>query len=212
MLRTFKHHDIPKFWLWLIVAKCALAATSPCSQLQGARPKQELAYLQRDRAKLEPACIVYAIEQLGLRYHSIPGQHSAGAEAAADTLVTYLDFQAPGTENIGKGIVAFSRTHWIAEKYPAASSLVEIGKPSTPSLVRAIGSGVRSEILRKNALEVLFAIHSGNLAEAARELNSASRSASDNATAILLLNAAREFATKCPGERRSACEAALLER
>ena len=106
--------DIPKFWLLLIVAKCAVAATSPCQQLQGAKPKQELAYLLRDRAKLAPACIVYAIEQLGLQYHTIPYRPSAGAEAAAGVLVTYLDFQAPGPENVGKGIIqANDRIPWL---------------------------------------------------------------------------------------------------
>src|SRR5260221_4768326 len=212
MLATLVHSDIAKVWFWLIVARCVVAATSPCTELQGAKAKQELAYLQRDRAKLEPACIVYAIEQLGLQYHAIPGQHSAGAEAAAATLVIYLDFQAPATENIRKVIVPLPRTHCSAVKYPAANSLVEIGKPSTLSLVHTIGSADSPEFLRKNAMKVLFAIYSGDLAAGARALNNASRSASDNGTAARLLSAAREFAAKCPGQWRSGCEAAILER
>jgi hypothetical protein len=84
--------------------------------------------------------------------------------------------------------------------------------PASPSAVRLIASSVSSDLLRKNAMEVLFAIHRENLGDGARALNNASRSASDNETATRLLLAAREFAAKCPGEWRSACEAALIER
>ena len=213
MSRAFLDSDIQKVWLLLIIAKCAAAATLPCTQLQGAKPKQELAYLQRDRSRLDPACIVYAIEQLGLHYHTVPYRPSAGAEAAAGVLVMYLDFQAPGTENIGKRMIqAKDRIPWLGDKYPAATALFQIGIQSTPSLVRAIGSAAYSELLRKNAIETLFAVHRENVSEGARALNIASRSASDNGVSIRLLDAAREFAAKCPGQWRNGCEAALLER
>jgi len=68
------------------------------------------------------------------------------------------------------------------------------------------------ELLRKKALEVLFAIYSGDVPAGARALNNASRSESEPITAGRLLNAAREFAAMCPDHWRNDCEAALLER
>jgi hypothetical protein len=86
---TFVHANVPKFWSWLIVANCAVAAASPCPQLQDAKPKQELAYLRMDRAKLDSGCI--AIERLGLQHRApIPYRYSASAEAALKLPLPYL--------------------------------------------------------------------------------------------------------------------------
>jgi hypothetical protein len=131
----------------------------------------------------------------------------------ANCAITYLDFQAPGSENIGKGIIQpKDRIPWLGDKYPAATALFQIGTQSTASLVRAIGSAASSELLQMNAIETLFAVHRENVTDGARALNNASRSASDNGTSTRLLNAAREFAAKCPEHWRNGCEAALLER
>src|SRR3981081_3713197 len=130
MAWAFLNSDATKVCLWLITANCAVSANLPCMQLQGAKPRQQLAYLKADRAKLDPPCIVYAIEQLGLHYHVLPYRPSSEVQGAAAILATYLDFQSPGTEKIGKR-VSGSRIYWLGEKYPAATALFEIGLQST---------------------------------------------------------------------------------
>jgi hypothetical protein len=174
----------------------------PCTDLLQTEAKQKLEYLRGDRSMLNPGCVVYAIQQLGAERYT----------AAADVLATYLDFQAPGTEKVGAPGTVYRRIPSLGDKYPAATALFEIGKPATPSLVRVIANSASSDLLRKNALEVLFAVHRENLADGTRELNNASRSATDNEAATRLLHAAREFAAKCPGRWRNDCAAALLER
>ncbi len=199
--RKYLHSAFRTISLCLMIASRAGTATPPCTDLLRAKAEQKLAYLRSDRATLDPGCVVYSMQQLG-------AEHFA---AAADVLATYLDFQTPGTEKVDSPGTVY-RIPVLGDRYPAATALFEIGMPASPSVVRVIASSASSDLLRKNAMDVLFAVHRENLANGARALNDASRSASDNETAARLLLAAREFAGKCPGERRSACEAALLER
>lgn len=184
----------------LVAATCVAATTPPCPELQGKKPANLLAYLDRDRAALSPDCIVYAIRELGAQQYV----------AAVNTLAMYLDFRMPGTEKKVHD-VTIVRIPTLGDKYPAVVALFEIGKPALPSLVHMIGHGATSDLLRNNALEVVLVIHRENMAEAVRALSHASRTSSDSATAIRLWDAARKEASRCPGEIRNHCEDALLE-
>src|SRR5690242_9727827 len=130
------------------------SGTPPCHELREAKTQRLLAYLEASRGDLNPACVVHAIKQLGTQRYA----------PAAYVLATYLDFRMPGTED-GKQKPHMERIPWLGEKYPAADALFEIGKPASSSLVRVIGETSIS-LLRDNALEVLLAIHSENMADA----------------------------------------------
>jgi hypothetical protein len=117
----------------LMIEGRAAGEKRPCGLLERKGPQQILAYLQGERAALDSACIVYAIDSLGQRRYA----------PAADTLTSYLDFRRPGTENKDREIIVV-RIPWLGDKYPAATALFEIGKAVVPSLVRAIGDGDRS--------------------------------------------------------------------
>jgi hypothetical protein len=131
--------------------------------------------------------------------------------SAAYVLATYLDFRMPDMQDKDREQRQhMDRIPWLGEKYPAADALFEIGKPASPILVRVVGETSIS-LLRDNALEVLLAIHSEDMADAVTMLNQASRSALDPATSIRLLDAARKEAAKCPSDLRNRCEGVLLE-
>jgi len=182
----------------LAIVNCARAQSSLCPEQQGMKPEQLLKSLEGDRATLKSRCIVNAINQLGEKRYA----------PAADTLTTYLDFRMPGTENKGHEIFIV-RIPALGDKYPAATALFEIGKAASPSLVRAIADSSTPELLRDNAVEVLFDVYRENLADAVSVLNRASRSASDAASSMRLWDAARKEAGKCPSELRPRCEEAL---
>src|SRR5690242_19555155 len=105
--------------VWITITGCMGAANPLCQGLQQSTNKQKLDYLRGDRSALDPACVMYAIQQLGI-------EHNA---ASADVLATYLDFEGP-KKGSPDDVVAIVRLPWLGDKYPAADSLFEIGKPA----------------------------------------------------------------------------------
>ena len=188
--------------LCLAITSCFGATTPSCTQLLRTKAEQKLAYLRADRSALSTECVTYAIQQIGAAHYA----------PAADVLATYLDFEIPEKDKLSAVVRVTIVSPSLGDRYPAYDALFEIGKSVSPALIRVIADAGSSDLLRKNAVETLFAVHRENLAEGARTLSRASRTASDNGTAVRLLHAAEEFAAKCPNRLRSDCEAALLER
>jgi hypothetical protein len=173
-------------------------AKETCSKLEGAEGQKLLESLQRDRAGLEPDCILYALNQLG--DHPFP--------PAVKTLVGYLD-TPPWTNDI-PGI-----PHEVTAKtmfFPAVVAVAGIGKPAVPALMDAIGGPDLSEMARKNAVQALQFIHSGEISQAIGALVRESRAAKDTVVSARLLDTARETAARCPDLLKDACQRALTER
>jgi hypothetical protein len=174
-------------------AGVAYGADHPCEELKNGTASQRIKYLRGDRATLKPACVDFAIEALS---------HESSL-AAADVLVSYLDFRSSRSQ-----AEAVSHLLWKPE-YPAAEALVEMGSPATESLVRAIASADSSDIQRTNAGDVLILINGGHPMNAIRLLRERSKSAPDTATSARLFESAIRLSRQCPDEIRSSCEAAL---
>jgi hypothetical protein len=173
----------------------AQSSNDKCSQLEGAAGKQIVEYLQRDRAGLEPSCILYAIDRLGRQAYA----------PAAETLVRYLD--VPPWPSNGSGIPreVTAKTMF----YPAVVALSDIGKPAAPALLDAIGGPGLSEVGRKNAVQTLQFIYKGDSPAEIADLVRASRAARDPMVAGRLSDVARETAAKCDVRSWGACQQAL---
>jgi hypothetical protein len=165
-----------------------------CADLNGAGVKTRMEYLDRDRSSQSPACVIYAIEQLGNdRY--VP---------AATTLAKYLDYRLPERPATGEPIVSDHR-ETMGRVYPAVTSLFQIGKPAVPILLTVISAGSTADRARANAIDALFAIYRDDVPEGAAVLNSAGRAATDVEIRQRLLDAARQYAGMCSGIKRGAC-------
>ena len=181
--------------LCLLGSAYAGLAEETCSKLEGAAGQKLMEYLQRDRAGLEPRCILYALDRLGDRPFA----------PAAKTLVGYLD-TPPWRTDIG-GVLhdVTGRTMF----YPAVVALSGIGEPAVPALIDAIGGSDLSETARKNAVQALQFIHGGEISQAIGVLVRASRAAKDPVVSGRLLDTAREAAARCPNPLKDACQRSL---
>lgn len=167
-----------------------------CAEIDGAKPQRLLEYIQGDRPTLKLGCVVLALQRLN---HYPP---------AVKALIKYLDYAVPEDPSRAHG-PTIARIPTVGERYPAVTSLFEIGRPAAPDLVTAIGEESTSEVARGNAIETLFEIYSGNLAEAVALLHRASVRASGTRSEYLLLDSARNLAGKCRGDGVNACLKAL---
>ena len=176
-------------------------AKGTCAAQEGSKPQAQLAYLKGDRQTLTVDCILYALEQLGVERYT----------PSIETLVQYLDFQRPQKPPVGEVVVALHKP-WVGSEYPAGSALLEIGEPAVPALVKAIAES-ESDLIRKNAAEVIYAIHAGDTPQAVALLNRAakSKSSTDWGASLRLYDAAKGLAAKCLPETRNACMKALFE-
>ena len=175
--------------LWLGSGICFAAPS--CPKLASANSAALVDYLQNDRSALEPPCIEFAIARLGERAY-VP---------AADVLTSYLDFKIPipNPSHYSHGI------QWMPE-YPAARALSSIGLSATASLIKAIGSGASSPLLRSNATDVFEVIdRANNATETVAILYRASQSAADGGARGWLFDAALRVANHCHPDLRAAC-------
>ncbi len=184
--------------LCLLGSARAGLAKETCGKLEGAEGQKLLEYLQRDRAGLEPDCILYALNQLG--------DHPFAP--AVKTLVSYLDVPPWRTDIGGVLHEVTGRTMF----FPAVVALAGIGKPAVPALMDAIGGSDLSEMARKNAVQSLQFIHGGDVSQAVAVLVRASRAAKDPVASARLLDTARETAARCPDLLKDACQRALTGR
>ncbi len=102
------------FMIWL--GSAGQAATPPsCAELEGAKPQVQLQYLQHDPASLDPKCIAYAMDQIGLKHYA----------PAIRTLITYLDYRLPDDPTKPPRAL-ISRTLTLGDTYPACSAVLGI--------------------------------------------------------------------------------------
>jgi hypothetical protein len=170
-----------------------------CTQLRGAKPQAQLEYLQGERSGLSDACMIYAMDQL------------ARAEYAPsiNVLIKLLDYHAPEPPKTGEPFVQ-QTIPWLGTWYPAARGLLAVGKAAVPNLIAAIADPGTSDLIRKNATELVLLIYREELPEGAAVLNRAGRAATSPDVRQRLLDAARELAGKCPEQQRAACLANAL--
>jgi hypothetical protein len=169
-----------------------------CDELEGRTVEAHLAYLERNRSTLSPACIAYAANQIGLR----------GYGAASKTLSKYLDYRMPDDPAMAH-LPPISLAS--APRYPAAEALFQLGKKAIPELIQVIASAETSQVARRNAIRTAFAIHREDVAESVRVLVRASKSFPDPQSRDRLYDAAREAAALCYGPMRNTCMNALQQ-
>jgi len=181
--------------LWLLAAAPGECQLFSCTKLDGAKPEKLLAYLEQDRASLPQNCVLFAIERLGLAKYT----------PAIPLLMKYLDYPRPPDPGPWH-----PHAQSVGYLYPAASALGWMGKASVPSLLSVIASSESSDLVRKNASEIIYALYSReDVTEGIAVMMRASRNESDAYSRAHLEDAARYWASRCPPEHQNACMAAL---
>ena len=141
------------------------------------------------------ACVQYAILRLGaLKY-----------VGAIDVLVTYLDFTQP-LPPFPQAVVSNGGDR----PFPAATALMEIGKPALPALLKVAGKAGTSEMARKHAIDRVMGIFNNDAGGIAAFMK-ASRAAADPDVAARLAAAAKEAFRFCAPTEKPACAAILSE-
>lgn len=167
-----------------------------CAELDAATPQQLVEYLRGDRPSLRQACVVYAINKLGVE----------GYAPATGVLVTYLDYRGPDDpQRVRTGVVL----HAWWPIYPAADALFLIGKPAIPDLIGAIAGSDTPDLVRKSAIHVLGNIQRDEPSRAVATLVSASKATKDAGASQRLLDAAKEAVVQCAADTRYRCLDAL---
>jgi hypothetical protein len=127
---------------------------------------------------------------------------------AGSIIVRYLDFKLPEPPP-KPGPVRIGPLQLIGANYPAAEALVKMGRPCSTFVAWAAVNPAASALIQKNALQVLWVIHSENIPEAVTALTRIGQSSKDPLTSQRAFDLAREVATKCPEPERNSCMNAL---
>ena len=179
------------WWGVLIGATAASGAGFDCPQLDGASIQAHVEYLRGERATLNDACILKALEKLATPRYG----------PSIKVLVEYLDYQVPDPPTNKEASMQHTMP-WLGTRYTAAKGLLAMGRATIPALVDVIGESTTPELLRKNATQLLVLIHGGETTEGAAVLNRAARSSTVPEVRQRLYDAAREL---CPAPERGAC-------
>jgi len=171
-------------------------AAPVCPGLENSTPASRLEYLQGERARLSPACVLVAVGQLGYDKYTL----------AIKVLIGYLDYRDPAK------MPGFRQTHieWSGSIYPVGDVLFQIGKPAVPQLVETIANETTSDLVRNNAGDVVSMIYIEDFAEGVAVLVRAARAQKDPLASIRLIDQARRQAAHCGNERRNDCENAIV--
>jgi hypothetical protein len=124
------------------------AIAEGCDLLQNSTPDELVSYLNGIAADDGNAgCITFAIGELGKHRY----------EPAITVLVRFLDFRRPLDSREKQGL--YLHIQGIAEIYPAANALEEIGKSALPAVLDTIKTESTSEKARENAVSVWMEIY-----------------------------------------------------
>ena len=138
----------------LALIACLLFASdvlmsADCPVVTGVTPTAIVAYLGRNRAFLDPKCVVATIQQLG----------QSEDKPAIRTLVEYLDFRRPSTQPELLGIKVADSIP-LGDPYPAIAALAEIGNDAVPALLGKLGEPA-TMTFRANAVVTIIFIKRG---------------------------------------------------
>ena len=197
MIRSLASVLMSAFWL---CSPSICRAVERCDRLEGSSPRSLLGYLENDRKELDPPCILYAMERLGVQRYT----------PAAKVLITYLDYpmpQNPKPEPHGRGLL------WAGDRYPAANALFLIGQSIIPPLIDVLANEKTPRVIHENALATIKALLAETPPESVAILVRASRdlSRSDAVGGRRLMQAAQEMAGLCIDRWKSDCEIALYQ-
>ena len=178
----------------LVTAAGAIIAEPKCPRLADAEPSALVSYLDGSMASQPPACVEYAIGQLGERRYG----------PAADTLIRHLGFRRePDFWEKGEDVVELQH-----EWYPAATALFQIGKPALQPLIDLLGTET-PPVVRAKALQTVVDICRDDFVSAVKLLRAAAAKQGDSAAKTRLLDAAGRAVQMCPRGLRPQCEDAL---
>jgi hypothetical protein len=182
--------------LFLTFAGAAGAAPN-CPQLVSAEPPALVSYLDDAEKSQTPACIEYAIRQIGDKVY-VP---------AVDTLVRHLGFRRepePWEREHGGAVIDLMH-----EWYPATIALYQIGKPALPALLDVLATDT-IPVVRQKALQTVMDISSNeDIVSGVKVIRDAAATRRDKAAQARLLDAARKSVLLCRPSIRPRCEAAL---
>lgn len=167
-----------------------------CSGFNGTTAEAALAYLQQDRATLEPECIYRAIGIL----------RGDQCKPSADVLFRYLDFETPVPPGVPHQANASSPTGGI---FPAVDLLCSFGESVVPRVKQAIRDDGQTTLSRLNAAKIYFALDNGPtsigfIAKAAHD-------ATQPAAAKELLHFAEIAVGYCAADKKEQCKQALKQ-
>lgn len=167
-------------------------AAVPCPDLQGKSAQELLQYLKGERSKLAPACVSYAIEQLG-------DQHYA---PAIKVLISYMDYVFPmETIDVPRAPVP---------RVKRALSLM--GKSVEPQLIEAIKAPATSDVVRERAAELVMSLHGPNGLEGITVLNQAAHATEDTPTRLKILDKVQSLVRfYCAPDKAAECMAAAMK-
>lgn len=158
-----------------------------------ADPATALSYLRQDRQNLTTACIVNAIQTIGL----------AKYEPAIPTLVQYLNFKVPPSR-----VIRHTQGPTTG-LYPAADNLARFAETAIPALKSTLADSEESLTSRVNAAKVLFAV-SNNKQEVVRAIIKASQNSQDQDAVNALKKLAEQTIAYCASTNQQ-CKDALKD-
>jgi hypothetical protein len=176
------------------------AGTVDCP-VSSATKAEIVAYLTSERKQEDAECIKNALIKLS-KFHD---------STDSGVLASYLNFEMPSRTTGDNNGSVFTHPSWLGDRYPAIAALVEIGKPSIPAVIDAIGNSDTTEVAWRNAIETIRVIYRDDQVMGVRVLNDANRASPDPARADRLRRAARAAADKCAPYPGTSCKDILLD-
>lgn len=184
--------------LLLTTGSCLAQA---CPELEKARSNERaLAAFLKDQgnARRMPDCTIFAIGRLGdLNYAGKSMKGGLGANAVADLIAEYLDFEKPKVDLEPLGLHS---------PYPAVSALLEIGSAAQSALLKAIANEKTSDIARDNAVTTIMYLHRENQASGVTAIKTASKNEKNADAAERLRQASNNAVERCAESARAECQ------